>query len=429
MKLSSLFLTGVLSLVALTGWSADNWPQFRGPAGDGHAEAKGLPTKWSDTENIKWQTAIHGRGWGCPVIWGNQVWVPTATEDGKQLFAVCLDKNTGKIVFDQKLFEVAAPQFAHKFNSYASPTPVIEDGRVYITFGSPGTACIDTKTFKVLWQRTDIECNHFRGAGSSPIIYKDLLIMNYDGSDHQFVLALNKKTGKTVWETKRSIDYQDLDAEGKPQAEGDWRKAFSTPHVAMINGKPVLLSIGAKAFYAYEPMTGKELWRVEERGQHSASTRPVVGKDMIFFPTGFAKGQLFAMKADAKGVLTAADMVWTTKRSVPNKPSLLLVGELLFSVDDSGIATCYNAKTGEVFWNERIGGNFSASPVYVDGLILFSSEQGKCTLVEASKTYKVVAENQLGDGFMASPAVSGNAYFMRSRTMMYCIEAKGLAAK
>jgi outer membrane protein assembly factor BamB len=389
-----------------------------------------LPRRWSDTENIKWQTAIHGRGWGCPVIWGNQVWVPTATEDGKQLFAVCLDKNTGKIVFDQKLFDVAAPQFAHKFNSYASPTPVIEDGRVYVTFGSPGTACIDTKTFKVLWQRTDIECNHFRGAGSSPIIHGDLLIMNYDGSDHQFILALDKKTGKTVWETKRSIDYQDLDAEGKPQAEGDWRKAFSTPHVAMINGKPVLLSIGAKALYAYEPLTGKELWRVEERGQHSASTRPVVGNGMIFYPTGFAKGQLFAMKADVKkAVLTAEDMAWTVKRSVPNKPSLLLVNELLFSVDDSGIATCYDAKTGEVYWNERIGGNFSASPVYADGVILFCNEQGKCTQVRADKTFKVVSENQLGDGFMASPAISGNAYYLRSRTMMYRIEAKVMAAK
>lgn len=423
MNLRSLILTCVLSLASVATWAAtDNWPQFRGPAGDGHSEAKGLPTKWSETENIKWATPVHGRGWGCPVIWGKQVWVPTATEDGKQLFAVCLDKDTGKIVFDQKLFDIAAPQFAHKFNSYASPTPVIEDGRVYITFGSPGTACIDTKTFKVLWQRTDIECNHYRGAGSSPIIYQNLLIMNYDGSDHQFVLALDKNTGKTVWQTKRSIDFMDLNKEGKPESEGDWRKAYATPHVAVINGVPELLSIGAKAFYGYEPLTGKELWRVEERGQHSAGTRPVVGKGMIFWPTGFAKGQLFAMKAGGRGVFTSTNMVWTTKRSVPNKPSLLLVDELLFTIDDSGIATCLDAVTGAQIWNERIGGNFSASPLYADGKIWFFSEQGKTTVIEASKTYKVLGESQLGDGFMASPAVSGKALFLRSRTQVYRIE-------
>jgi outer membrane protein assembly factor BamB len=429
MNLRSLFLTCALATVSLTGWAAtDNWPQFRGPNGDGHSDAKGVPRKWSDTENIKWKTPVQGRGWGSPVIWGKQVWVPTASEDGKQLYAVCMDKDSGKVLFNEKLFDVAAPQFAHKFNSYASPTPVIEEGRVYITFGSPGTACLDTKTFKVLWQRTDIECNHYRGAGSSPIIYKDLLIMHYDGSDHQFVLALDKKTGKTVWNVKRSIDFMDL-KDGKPEAEGDWRKAYATPHVAMIKGKPVLLSIGAKAFYGYDPLTGKELWRVEERGQHSASTRPVVGKDMIFYPTGFAKGQLFAMKADASGVLRATNMVWTTKRSVPNKPSLLLIDDLLFAIDDSGIASCLDAKTGEAIWNERIGGNFSASPVYVDGMILFTSEQGKCTLIEAGKTYKVIAENQLGDGFMASPAVSGKAFFLRDRKHVYRIEDSGLAAK
>jgi len=423
MNLRSLLLTCTLSLASVSAWAGtDNWPQFRGPEGDGHADAKGLPRKWSETENIKWATPVHGRGWGCPVIWGKQLWIPTATEDGKQLFAVCLDKDTGKVVFDQKLFDIAAPQFAHKFNSYASPTPVIEEGRVYVTFGSPGTACIDTKTFKVLWQRTDIECNHYRGAGSSPILYKNLLIMNFDGSDHQFILALDKNTGKTVWETKRSIDYMDLNKEGKPESEGDWRKAFSTPHVAVFNGVPELLSIGAKAFYGYEPLTGKELWRVEERGQHSAGTRPVVSKDMIYWPTGFAKGQLFAMKAGGRGVFTSTNMVWTTKRSVPNKPSVLLVDELLFTIDDGGIATCLNAKTGESIWNERIGGNFSASPFYADGLIWFCSEQGKCTVIEASKTYKVVGESQLGDGFMASPAVSGKALYLRSRTQMYRIE-------
>src|SRR5207244_7481693 len=175
-------------------------------------------------------------------IWGEQIWLTTASEDGAKLFALCLNRETGKIIHDKKLFDVEKPQFAHKFNSYASPTPVIEAGRVYVTFGSPGTACLDTQSGAVLWERRDFECNHYRGAGSSPILFQDLLIMNFYGSDHQFIVALDKKTGKTVWRKERSIDYKDLGPDGKPEAEGDWRKAFSTPHVAELDGKPVLMS-------------------------------------------------------------------------------------------------------------------------------------------------------------------------------------------
>ncbi|MGV3532462.1 MAG: PQQ-binding-like beta-propeller repeat protein, partial [Chthoniobacteraceae bacterium] len=174
--------------------AADHWPQFRGPTGDGHSDSTGLPVKFSDTEKVKWKTAIHGRGWSSPVVLGDQVWITTATEDGTKLSVLCLDRESGKIIHDKVLFEVANPQFAHKFNSYASPTPVIEGGRVYITFGSPGTACLDTKTGEVIWERTDFVCNHFRGAGSSPILWEDLLIMNFDGSDLQYVAALDKKT-------------------------------------------------------------------------------------------------------------------------------------------------------------------------------------------------------------------------------------------
>src|SRR5207249_6217513 len=222
-----------ISLVAFSASlvAADNWPQFRGPTGDGRSDAKGLPVTFGENDHVKWKTPIHGKGWSCPVIWGSQVWMTTATEDGKELSVVCVDKESGKILHDKILFRVAEPQFCHKFNSYASPTPVIEDGRVYVTFGSPGTACLDTRDAKVLWERRDFVCNHFRGAGSSPIVWNDLLIHHFDGSDHQFIVALDKKTGKTVWEVKRSVDYKDLDPSGHPQAEGDWRKGFATPHV------------------------------------------------------------------------------------------------------------------------------------------------------------------------------------------------------
>ncbi|HTD67829.1 MAG TPA: PQQ-binding-like beta-propeller repeat protein, partial [Candidatus Limnocylindria bacterium] len=224
---------------------ASNWPQFRGPNGDGHADGHKLPETWSEQENIKWKTPVHGRAWSSPVIWGKQIWLTTATPDAKQLFAVCVDADTGKVTRDLKLFEVERPQFHHAFNSPGSPTPVIEEGCVYITFGSPGTACLDTESGKVLWERRDLECNHYRGAGSSPILYRDLLIMNFDGSDAQYIIALDKKTGKTVWKKNRSIDFKDLGPDGKPKAEGDYRKCFATPHVANIDGKPLLISQGA----------------------------------------------------------------------------------------------------------------------------------------------------------------------------------------
>jgi outer membrane protein assembly factor BamB len=409
-------------LAACVAQGEENWPQFRGPKGDGHSDAKGLPLTWSETENVKWKTPISGKAWSSPVIWGGQIWLTTAPEEGTRLSAICVDKETGKIVRDIKLFDVVLPQYVHPFNSYASPTPVIEEGRVYVTFGSPGTACIDTQTGKKLWERRDFKCNHFRGAGSSPILHGDLLIMNFDGSDHQFIVALNKKTGETVWETKRSVDFQDLGADGKPQAEGDFRKAFATPHVAKVDGKDILLSSGAKAHYAYDPLAGKELWRVEERGQHSAATRPVVGQGLIFIPTGFSKGQLLAVKPGGSGVVTDTHVAWRGKRSIPNKPSLLLVNELLFLVEDGGFASCLEAKTGKELWQERIGGAYSAAPVFVEGRIYAFSEEGKSVVFAAEREYKKLAESKLEDGFMASPAVSGKALFLRTKKALYRIE-------
>ncbi|HUR47475.1 MAG TPA: PQQ-binding-like beta-propeller repeat protein [Candidatus Saccharimonadales bacterium] len=385
---------------------------------------------------MKWKTPIHGKAWSSPVIWGEQVWLTTATPDGKELSVVCVDTASGKVVRDQKLFEVEKPQFCIPFNSYASPTPVIEEGRLYATFGSPGTACVDTRTGKVLWERRDFVCNHFRSAGSSPILYNGLLIMNFDGSDHQFIVALDKKDGRTLWRTERSIDYKDLGNDGKPQADGDYRKAFSTPHVSMVEGKPMLISSGAKATYGYEPMSGKELWRVEERTSHSASTRPVLGHGLVYVLTGWSNGQLLAIRpgkpgsvVDANAVSTngtqAADQLtiaWKQKRGVPKKPSLLLVDNFLFMVDDGGFASCVDAKTGTEYWRERIAGSYSAAPVYGAGRIYFCSEEGKTSVVAAAKDFKLLTENKLDDGFLASPAISGKALYLRTKTNLYRIE-------
>jgi outer membrane protein assembly factor BamB len=433
MNLRFAALLGASLVPAALGAPADNWPQFRGPEGNGHSTARALPLQWSETNAVRWKTPLHGRAWSSPVLWGDQVWLTTATEDGTALFAVCVQRDTGKVLHDLKLFEVEKPQFAHKFNTYASPTPVIEEGRVYVTFGSPGTACLDTKTGRKLWEQRALECNHYRGAGSSPVLFEDLLLMNFDGSDHQFIVALDKRTGAVRWRRQRSIDFKDLGPDGKPEAEGDWRKAFSTPHLARLDGQPVLISQGAKAVYAYAPRTGDELWRVEERTSHSASARPTSGQGLVFVNTGWSSGQVLALRPGKRGEVldvntdaalsdAALRVAWKNKRNVPKKPSLTLVDDLLFSIDDGGVAACLDAATGQEHWRERIGGNYSASPLHAAGRLYFFSEEGKTTVVAATREFKKLAENQLGDGFMASPAVSGRALYLRSRTHLYRIE-------
>jgi outer membrane protein assembly factor BamB len=401
--------------------AAAQWPQFRGPEGTGVAAASKPPLEWGEGKNIRWKTAIHGRAWSSPVVLDGQVWVTTATPDGKELSAVAVDFETGKILHDLLLFKVAQPQYAHPFNSYASPSPAIEPGRVYVTFGSPGTAAIDTRTGKVLWERRDFECNHFRGAGSSPIIYENLLIMHFDGSDRQYLVGLDKRTGKTVWQTPRSIDFKDLRPDGTPEADGDFRKAFSTPHVVTANGQPVLISIGSKATYGYDPRTGKELWRHEERGAHSGSTRPVPGHGLIFYPTGFPTGHLLAIRLGGEAS-APPEVVWRVTRGVPNKPSVLLVGDLLFMVNDVGITSCLEAKTGTSVWTSRVSGTYSASPIAAAGRIYLFNEDGKTTVIEAGREFTVLAENLLEDGFMASPAVAGDSLVVRTKTHLYRIQ-------
>ena len=398
------------------------WPQYRGPEGDGIARGSNPPLTWSETSNVAWKTPVHGRAWSSPVILDGQVWMTTATADGKELFAIALDQATGTVLYDFKLFDVENPQYAHPFNSYASPSPVLEPGRAYLTFGSPGTAAIDTKTGKVLWQRRDLECNHFRGAGSSPVIFRDLLIMHFDGSDVQYIVALNKHTGETVWRTPRSVDYRDVLPDGRIQADGDFRKAFATPHVITLDGRPLLISLGGRATYAYDPMTGKELWRLEERKSHSPSTRPVFGHGLLFYPTGFDSSSLVAVRPEGAGDVTDTNVVWRFSRSVPNKPSILLVGDLIYMINDVGIATAVEAKTGEMVWQSRVGGTFSASPIYAAGRIYLFDEDGKTTVVAEGREYKVLAENQLDNGFMASPAVAGDALFLRTKTDVYRVE-------
>lgn len=404
-----------LALAFLDANAADNWPQFRGPKGDGTSDAVGLPTKWSETQNVKWKTPLHDHGWSSPVVWDDQIWMTAATEDGKKDFALCVDKSTGKILHDIHLWDNEKPSpLGNALNGYASCTPAIEAGRVYVHFGSYGTACLDTKSGKELWQRRDLPCEHFRGPGSSPIIFENLLIFHMDGYDFHYIVALNKQTGETVWKTDRNIDYG--------TTNGDLMKSFATPIVIEAAGKLQLISPSSKATISYNPRTGQEYWRVRYTS-HSGAAMPVWGNGLLYLNTGFGKADLLAVRPDGEGDVTTTHIEWKATQKIGSKPSQVLVGNLIFNVHDDGVASCLDAKTGEERWSKRLGGKFSASPLYADGKIYFCGDDNHTTtVVRAAAEYDELAANELADGFMASPAVTGKALILRTRSAIYRIE-------
>ncbi len=403
------------------------WPQFRGPTGDGHVpragSEMGLPLQWSETENIRWKAEIPYRGWSTPVVLGKQVWLTTATLDGHEFYGICVDADTGKVLFNEKLFSCEKPEpLGNNVNCYAAPSPAIEPGRVFLHFGSYGTACLDTGTFKVLWQRTDLKCRHYRGPSSSVVLLENLVILTMDGVDLQYVIALDKETGKTVWKTDRSVEWNDQDVPGQMARDGDLRKAHSTPLIIDVNGKLQMLTVGAKAAYGYDPRTGRELWRVRY-GSWSAAPMPLYDQGLAFIVTGHGKTELWAVRVDGQGDVTDTHVAWKFGAMVPLTASPLLVDGLLYMVSDEGMLTCLEAATGKEVWHHRIGGNYAASPIYADERIYLFSQQGKTTVVKPGRAYEQLATSSLPNGFMASPAVAGKTFYLRTKTALYRVEA------
>jgi len=423
----------VLMLFFLLGWLAAraDWPEFRGPWGDGHVSAPGdtqpigLPLHWSETENVKWKTEIPERGWSTPVVLGDQVWLTTATPDGRDFFAICVDAPTGRIRFNEILFHSDNPEpLGNNVNGYATPSPAIEAGRVYVHFGSYGTACLDTSTApnKTLWKRQDLPCRHYRGPASSLVLFENLLILTLDGVDVQYHVALDKMTGQTVWKTDRSVAWNDENVPGQMAKDGDLRKAHSTPLIVKVNGKFQMLSAGAKAAYAYDPRSGRELWRVRYDAW-SAAPRPIYRQGKAFIITGFGgKTELWAVRVDGQGDVTDTHVAWKFDKMVAKTASPILVDDLLYLVSDDGMVTCLEAETGNQVWRERIGGNYSASPIAADGRVYFFNQQGKTTVLKPGRTCEIVATNLLETGLMASPSVDGKAFILRTKTHLLRIE-------
>ena len=435
MNTTRLLLTAALASVS-TSLSAAEWPEWRGPCGQGHAQATGLPASWSETNNVTWKTELPGRAWSSPVIEGKNIWLTTAIETlakkedadrrlkantGNQPLTVLekvefralgVDRDTGKLTQNILLLTAREPQWVHALNSYASATPVIEDGKLYCHFGAMGNACLDTRTGKVLWTDTTLVVQHENGPGSTPVLWKNLMLFHLDGSDQQLIAALDKRTGKLAWKTPRS---------GDMNKDPQLRKSYGTPLILTVNGKEQIISPASDWIYSYDD-NGKELWRVNYGMLgFSLTPRPVVGHGMIFMSTGFMKPQMLALRYQG---LEKPEIAWRSEKGAPTMPSPLLVGEELYFANDGGIFTCLDAKTGAEHYRERIGGNYSSSPTFADGKIYVHNREGLTTVIKPGKQFEVLEKNQLPGKIFASLAAVDRALYLRTDTALYRIENK-----
>lgn len=397
----------MLLVLAAVGVRAEDWPEFRGPTGQGHSTERGLPLEWSESRNVVWKTPVPGLGWSSPVVAGGRVWLTTATEGGRSLRALAFDVESGREAVNVEVFRLAQTSEINPKNSRASPTPLVEADRVYVHFGAEGTAALTTSGQIVWTARFPYVSQH--GNGGSPVLYRDLLIFSCDGYDTAFVVAVDKRTGKVRWKTPRR----------QPISQ-----AYSTPLVIRVGDRDEVFSVGAFRAAAYDPLSGEEIWRVGYGDGFSNVPRPVYHDGLVFLATGFDEPSLLAVRADGAGDVTRSHVAWTLRRGAPLTPSPLVVGDELYFVSDTGIASCADAKTGRMYWQHRLHGSHSASPVFADGRIYFLSEEGVTTVIAPGREFDKLAENQLDGDTLASMAVSGGSMFIRTSRHLYRIAAQ-----
>jgi outer membrane protein assembly factor BamB len=407
-RLLVLFLIAGTSVLV----QGEDWPQFRGPTGQGHATERGLPLEWSETKNIVWKSPVPGLGWSSPVIADGRVWLTTVVESkdrrgrvSASLRALAFDVATGRELVNTEVFRLDDVGDLNPKNSRASPTPIIDGDRVYVHFGAEGTAALSTSG-EILWT-THLRYESQHGNGGSPTLYRDLLIVNCDGNGGDaYVVALDTASGKPRWKTSRR----------RPADQ-----AYSTPLVITVGQQDQLVSVGAYRAAAYDPLTGQEIWRVSYGDGFSNVPRPVFGHGLVFIATGFQTPALMAVRPDGKGDVTRTHVAWTITRGAPYTPSPLLVGSDLYYVSDTGVLSLADAPSGQVVWQQRLGGNYSASPVLADGRIYFQSEEGMTTVISPGREFRRLATNRLDGATLASMAVSSGALFIRSHTHLYRI--------
>lgn len=396
---------------------SDAWPQFRGPGGQGHTSATGLPLTWSPTENVTWRTAIPGLGWSSPVVSQGRVYLTTAVPLDPQdaggdhsLRALALDVATGAILWEVEVFqqEGATAPAIHAKNSHASPTPIIEGDRLWVHFGHQGTACLSVEG-SVLWSSRELAYAPVHGNGGSLSLVDGQLLFSCDGAERPLVAALAPGDGRLRWQAARPV-------------EAEKAFSFSTPLRIEVAGRSQVVCPGSDVVSSYDPASGAEIWRVRYSG-YSVIPRPVTAHGLVYVATGYNTPSVLAIRPDGRGDVTESHVAWTLTRGAPHTPSLLVVDDRLYMVADRGVATCVDALTGEVIWQERIGGNYSASPLYGDGRIYVQSEDGTTVVLRDSREFEVLATNSLGERTLASYAVTGRALLVRTEESLYRIEA------
>lgn len=397
--------------------AADDWPQFRGPTGQGISTATNVPVEWNSRKNVVWSSEIPGRGWSSPVISAGKIYLTTSVARPRgpvSLFAVCFDESTGKPLWDTEVFEpnTSLASQMHQKNSLASPTPIVTADRLYVHFGHMGTAALDLSG-KVIWKQNGLKYEPVHGAGGSPALVGDLLVVDCDGAHDPFIAALDAKTGEIKWQTPRDSNAHKT-------------FSFSTPLPIEVDGQTQIISPASGFVGSYDPADGHELWRVDYGEGYSVVPRPVFADGLIFVSSAFDVPVVYAIRpGGAQGNATRSHVAWTRTKGGPNTPSMLAVGDELYMVSDGGVASCLDARTGKVNWSHRLSGTFSASPVFADGKIYFQSEAGLGIVIKAGKTFQLLAENDLGEPSLASPAIVDGAIFIRTEHHLWKISSQG----
>lgn len=414
--------------------AGDSWPEWRGVTGQGVSDAKNLPVSWSETENVAWKVEIPGEGWSTPVVDSGQVWITLATHvpaskenaerrrqkttnaqplkisESVSLRAAGYDLTSGELIRNVELLTEKNPQMVHRVNSYATPSPILEDGRLYCHYGPYGIACMEIASGDVLWTNRTLRVKHENGPGSSPVLWKDLLIIHCDGIDQQYIVAINKHTGKQAWRTPRS---------GKLREDVQMHKSYATSLVVNVDGAQQIVSPASDWVYGYDPETGHELWKLKYGvlGFSNAS-RPIAGHGLIFTCTGYMKAEMLAISLNNP---RQPEIQWRAKKQIPNVASPLLIGDEIYCASDAGIASCIDAKTGEPVWTQRIGDRFWASPLYADGRIYFFNHEGTTTVITPGRKFTKLAVNRLDGMVFASGAAVDGSLIQRTDKALYCL--------
>jgi outer membrane protein assembly factor BamB len=417
------FLALVLSAIISTAFGQLTWTHLRGDHLDGHASVEHYPVKFSEGENILWKTPIEGLAWSSPVVWGNQIWLSTATRNGEKMGAVCIDYATGRILREMTLFEPQVIQRIHATNSYATSTPAIEKGRVYIHYGTYGTACINTDDFSVVWTRTDMNCEHMQGAASSLFLYENMLIVHIEGTDVQYIAALDKTSGETIWRTDRPREfYEDI--------APVYKKAYATPIVVTVEGRDQLISNGAQMCFAYDVHTGEELWSVWY-GYDSTVGMPLEYGGLVFFNSGWIFEEnvpnyvkFFAVDPKGRGDITKTHVKWQSSVDIPQISTPVIVDGRIYMIHERGALTCVDALTGEVIWKNQLRGQFNASPIYAGGNIYIPEVRGTVYVIKPGDSFQLVTENKFEETIKATPAYVGGNIILRTENNLYRISSK-----